>query len=110
MADKKLTIEEELLEARTKIMELKAGTKTSLSSIQFLTLIIIFPMFASFCVLGILIVWKTTSQPATVAPHLDIILLAFSIFSAPCVAAAASLTNLLSDEIKTKSKGVKDEE
>ena len=110
MADKKLTIEEELLQARTQIIELKAGTKTSLSSIQFLTLIIIFPMVASFCVLGILIVWKTTSQPATVAPHLDIILLAFSIFSAPCVAAAASLTNLLSDEIKTKSKGVKDEE
>ena len=56
MADKKLTIEEELLEARTKIMELKAGTKTSLSSIQFLTLVILAPMFGSFFVLGVLIV------------------------------------------------------
>ena len=110
MADKKVTIEEELLQARTQIIELKAGTKTSLSSIQFLTLVILAPMFGSFCVLGVLIVYKTTSQPATVAPHLDIILLAFSIFSAPCVAAAASLTNLLSDEIKAKIKGVDNEE
>jgi|TARA_R110000824_G_scaffold97271_2_gene232319 hypothetical protein len=110
MADKKLTIEEELLQARTQIIELKAGTKTSLSSVQFLTLVIILPLFLAFISMGIIIVYKTTSSPATVAPHLDIILLAFSIFSAPCVAAAASLMNLLSEEVKTKAKGVKDEE
>ena len=110
MADKKLTIEEELLQARTQIIELKAGTKTSLSSVQFLTLVIILPLFLAFISCGIIIVYKTTSSPATVAPHLDIILLAFSIFSAPCGAAAASLMNLLSEEVKTKAKGVTNEE
>lgn len=110
MAKNELTIEEELLQARTQIIELKAGTKTSLSSVQFLTLVIILPLFLAFISMGIIIVYKTTSSPATVAPHLDIILLAFSIFSAPCVAAAASLMNLLSEEVKTKAKGAKDEE
>lgn len=110
MAKTELTIEEELLQARTQIIELKAGTKTSLSSVQFLTLVIILPLFLAFISMGIIIVYKTTSSPATVAPHLDIILLAFSIFSAPCVAAAASLMNLLSEEVKTKAKGAKDEE
>ena len=110
MAKTELTIEEELLQARTQIIELKAGTKTSLSSVQFLTLVIILLLFLAFISMCIIIVYKTTSSPATVAPHLDIILLAFSIFSAPCVAAAASLMNLLSEEVKTKAKGAKDEE
>ena len=63
MADKEI-IEEELLEARRKIVELEASTKTVLTGSQFLTIILVGPRFLSFCALGTLIVWKVTSKPA----------------------------------------------
>ena len=110
VSEREAELEKELLDAKAEIVELKASTKTTLTGSQFLTICLVGPLFLAFVTLGVLIVWKTTSKPATVAPHLDIILLAFSIFSAPCVAAAASLTNLLSDEIKAKIKGVDNEE
>lgn len=46
--------------------------------------------------------WKVTSKPAEIAPHLDVILLALSIFSLPVTGAAASIVALMSDEIKSK--------
>ena len=49
-----------------------------------------------------MIVWKTTSNPTTVAPHLDIILVAFSIFANPVSAAAGVITGLLVDSEKGK--------
>lgn len=52
--------------------------------------------------LGVIIVWKVTSKPAEIAPHLDVILLALSIFSLPVTGAAASIVALMSDEIKSK--------
>jgi hypothetical protein len=54
--------------------------------------------------LGVLIVWKTTSKPAELAPHLDLILVAFSIFALPVTSAAAVITSLMSDEIKARIK------
>jgi len=54
--------------------------------------------------LGVLIVWKTTSKPAELAPHLDLILVAFSIFALPVTSAAAVITGLMSDEIKARIK------
>ena len=108
MADKEI-IEEELLEARRKIVELEASTKTVLTGSQFLTIILVGPLFLSFCALGTLIVWKVTSKPAEVAPHLDVILLALSIFSLPVTSAAGDIVALMSDEIKSKLGGKSNE-
>jgi hypothetical protein len=49
-------------------------------------------------------VWKTTSKPAEIAPHLDIILVAFSIFALPVTSAAGVIVGLMSDEIKGRMK------
>ena len=100
--------EEELLEAKARIVELEASTKTTLTGTQFLTIVLVGPLFLAFVTLGVLIVWKVTSKPAEVAPHLDVILLALSIFSLPVTSAAASIVGLMSDEIKAKISG-KDE-
>ena len=100
--------EEELLAAKARIVELEASTKTTLTGTQFLTIVLVGPLFLAFVTLGVLIVWKVTSKPAEVAPHLDVILLALSIFSLPVTSAAASIVGLMSDEIKSKLGG-KDE-
>ena len=90
----------ELQEAHQRIMELEARTKTTLTGTQFLTIVLIGPLFLAFVTLGVLIVWKTTSKPAEIAPHLDIILVAFSIFALPVTGAAAAIVSIMSDEIK----------
>ena len=60
------------------------------------------PVVAAFVILGIIIVWKTTSNPDSVAPHLDIILVAFAIFATPVGAGLAAITARFSDEGKRK--------
>ena len=95
-------IQEQLIEARAKIAELEQKTKTTLSGSQFLVIVLIGPLFLAFVSLGVLIVWKSTSNPTTVAPHLDIILVAFSIFANPVSAAAGVITGLLVDSEKGK--------
>lgn len=99
----------ELLEARQRIVELEASSKTTLSGGQFLTILMLGPLFLAFVALGVIIVWKVTSNPATVAPHLDVILLSLSIFSVPVTSAAGVIVGLMSDEIKSKMRGEKDE-
>ena len=94
----------ELQEANAKIVELEARTKTTLTGTQFLTIVLIGPLFLAFVTLGVLIVWKTTSKPAEIAPHLDIILVAFSIFALPVTGAAAAIVSIMSDEIKGRIK------
>ena len=101
-------LEEELLEAKQKIIELEASTKTTLTGSQFLVIILVGPLFMAFVTLGVLIVYKVTSKPAEVAPHLDVILLALSIFSLPVTSAAAAIVGIMSDELKAKIGG-KDE-
>ena len=96
------TLQEQLIEARAKIAELEQKTKTTLTGSQFLVIVLVGPLFLAFVTLGVLIVWKTTSTPTTVAPHLDIILVAFSIFSNPVSAAAGVITGLLVDSEKGK--------
>ena len=63
-------LEKELLDARQEIVELKASTKTTLTGSQFLTIVLVGPLCLAFVTLGVLIVWKTTSKPAEIAPHL----------------------------------------
>ena len=94
----------ELQEARQRIVELEARTRTTLTGSQFLTIVLIGPLFLAFVTLGVLIVWKTTSKPAEIAPHLDIILVAFSIFALPVTGAAAAIVSIMSDEIKGRIK------
>ena len=95
---------QELEEARQRIAELEIRTKTTLTGSQFLTIVLIGPLFLAFVTLGVLIVWKTTSKPAEIAPHLDIILVAFSIFALPVTSAAGVIVGLMSDEIKGRMK------
>jgi len=109
--DEDMTADEKLLEAHKRIIELEAASKTSLSGGQFLCLIMLSPLFLSFCALGILIIYRTVSKPAEVAPHLEPMLLAMALFSAPVTAAASTIVALMSDEIKAKiaMSGGKDE-
>ena len=96
--------EEELLAAKARIVELEQKTKTTLTGSQFLTICLVGPLFLAFVTLGVLIIWKTTSKPQEIAPHLDIILVAFSIFSVPVTSAAGVIVGLMSDEIKARIK------
>ena len=100
-------LEQNLLESERKNIELEAKTKTTLTGGQFLTIVLIGPLFLAFVTLGVLIVWKTTSKPSEIAPHLDIILVAFAIFANPVTAAASVIVSLMSDEIKSKMEGEK---
>jgi|TARA_R100000049_G_C1904206_1_gene53343 hypothetical protein len=90
-------LEKELIEARQEIVELKARTKTTLSGAEFLTIVLVGPLFLAFVALGVIIVWKVTSKPAEVAPHLDIILVAFAIFANPVTAAAGVIVGRMKD-------------
>jgi hypothetical protein len=98
-------LQQELIEAKKTIAELELRTKTTLTGSQFMTIVLVGPLFLAFVTLGVLIVWKTTSKPAEIAPHLDIILVAFSIFALPVTSAAGAIVALMSDEIKSKIGG-----
>jgi hypothetical protein len=100
-SNKEIELEEQLLKAKEEIVELRASTKTTLTGAQFLAILLVGPLFLSFCVLGVLIVWKTVSKPAEVAPHLDIILVAFAIFANPVTAAAG----IIIGQIQQKKSG-----
>ncbi len=101
-------LEQELREAKRQIVELEASNKTTLTGGQFLTILMLGPLFLAFVTLGVVIVWKVTSNPATVAPHLDVILLALSIFSLPVTSASGVIVALMSDEIKANIAGKAD--
>ena len=100
MVNKEKSLQEELLEAKTEIIELRASSKTTLTGAQFLAILLVGPLFLSFCALGVLIVWKTVSKPAEVAPHLDIILVAFAIFANPVTAAAGIIIGQIQEKKK----------
>ena len=86
---------DELMEARIQIERLRAKSSTTLSGTEFLTLLFVLPIILSFVCLGIIIVWKTTSNPAEVAPHLDIVLVAMGLFSGPVTAFIATMAQRL---------------
>mgnify|MGYP003153959218 FL=1 len=95
---------EQLLEAKEEILELRASSKTTLTGAQFLAILLVGPLFLSFCALGVLIVWKTVSKPAEVAPHLDIILVAFAIFSTPITSAAGIIISQIQEKKSSKEE------
>ena len=88
-------ITEQLIQARVEIERLKGKSSTTLSGTEFLTLLFVLPIILSFVILGVIIVWKTTSNPAEVAPPLDIILVAFPMFSGPVTAFVATMAQRL---------------
>ena len=88
-------ITEQLIEAKVEIERLKSKSSTTLSGTEFLTLLFVLPIILSFVVLGVIIVWKTTSNPAEVAPHLDIVLVAMGLFSGPVTAFVATMAQRL---------------
>jgi len=100
----KKQLEIELIDAKSKIVELEAKTKTTLTGSQFLTIVLVGPLFLAFVTLGVLIVWKTTSKPAEIAPHLDIILVAFAIFANPVTAAASVVVSMMQDDVRKKNE------
>ena len=95
-------LREELAVTRVELERVKIRATTTLSGAEFLTLIMLAPVIAAFVILGIIIVWKTTSNPTEVAPHLDIILVAYAIFATPTTAGLAAITGRFADE---KRKG-----
>ena len=97
-----IAMREELAAAREEIASLKVKATTTLSGNEFITIILIGPVIAAFVILGIIIVWKTTSNPDQVAPHLDIILVAFAIFSNPVSGALGAVVGKFADERKKK--------
>ena len=97
-------IRKELAEAREEIGSLRVKATTTLSGTEFLTLLMLGPVVAAFGILGTVIIWKATSNPAQVAPHLDIILVAFAIFATPVGAGLGAITGRFADEGKRKDK------
>jgi hypothetical protein len=87
------------------IADLRAARRTTLTGAQFLVLLLYGPLVLAFVVLGVLIVWKTLNRPSEIAPFLDIVLVAFAIFSAPVTAGASQIMGAMADEIKSRKKG-----
>ena len=99
MAEQK-DVTEQLIEARVEIERLKGKTSTTLTGSEFLTLLFMMPIIRSFVLMGTVIIWRTTSNPAEVAPHLDIVLVAMGLFSGPVTAFIATLAQRLVTEKK----------
>ena len=59
-------ITEQLIQARVEIERLKNKSSTTLSGTEFLTLIFMMPIILSFVLMGTVIIWRTTSNPAEV--------------------------------------------
>ena len=58
----------------------------------------------SFVLMGTVIIWRTTSNPAEVAPHLDLVLVAMGLFSGPVTAFIATLAQRLVNDGKGKTE------
>ena len=100
-------LQDRLIASATEMERLKSRALTTLSGTEFMTILMVFPLILSFTILGIIIVWKTTSNPAEVAPHLDLVLVAMGLFSGPVTAFVATLAQRLMTE--SKAKGAKDD-
>ena len=99
-------LREQLADTRVELEKVKLRATTTLSGAEFLTLIMLAPVVAAFVILGIIIVWQTTANPATVAPHLDIILVAFAIFATPVGAGLEAITARFAAEGKKKESEI----
>ena len=94
------SVTEELIEARVEIERLKNKSSTTLTGTEFLTLLFMMHIIISFVLMGTVIIWRTTSNPAEVAPHLDLVLVAMGLFSGPVTAFIATLAQRLVNDGK----------
>ena len=97
-------LREELAEAKSEIASLQVKTVTTLSGTDLITILMLGPLVFAFVALGIVIVWKTTSNPSAVAPHLDIILVAYAVFSNPVSAAMGAIMTRYADQQRNGGK------
>ena len=95
-------IAEQLVEARVEIERLRSKSSTTLTGTEFLTILFMMPIIISFVLMGTVIIWRTTSNPAEVAPHLDLVLVAMGLFSGPTTAFIATLAQRLVNDGKTQ--------
>ena len=93
-------ITEQLVAARVEIERLRNKSSTTLTGTEFLTLLFMMPIIISFVLMGTVIIWRTTSNPAEVAPHLDLVLVAMGLFSGPVTAFIATLAQRLVNDGK----------
>ena len=107
--DREEALQDRLVNQAVEIERLKAKSSTTLTGTEFITFIFVLPVIISFTCLGIIIVWKTTSNPAEVAPHLDIVLVAMGLFSGPVTAFIATLAQRLMTDGKAKVVSREDE-
>jgi len=59
-------IVQQLVDARVEIERLRGKTSTTLTGTEFLTLLFMMPIIISFVLMGTVIIWRTTSNPAEV--------------------------------------------
>ena len=97
-------IVQQLVDARVEIERLRGKTSTTLTGTEFLTLLFMMPIILSFVLMGTVIIWRTTSNPAEVAPHLDLVLVAMGLFSGPVTAFIATLAQRLVNDGKGKTE------
>jgi len=64
--DEQNDIVQQLVDARVEIERLRGKTSTTLSGTEFLTLLFMMPIILSFVLMGTVIIWRTTSNPAEV--------------------------------------------
>jgi uncharacterized membrane protein len=97
-------IREELYQTRTELATVKLRSTTVISGTELLVLMCFFPMVAAFVILAIIIVWKVTSNPESVGPYLDIILLALAVVANPVSAGMGALLGRYSEEVKNRKR------
>ena len=103
-------LREELYKTRTELATVKLRSTTVISGTELLVLLCFFPMVAAFVILAIIIVWKVTSNPESVGPYLDIILLALAVVANPVSAGMGALLGRYSEEVKNRKRQVNDED
>jgi uncharacterized membrane protein len=104
------SIREELYKTREELATVKLRSTTVISGTELLVLLCFFPMVAAFVILAIIIVWKVTSNPESVGPYLDIILLALAVVANPVSAGIGALLGRYSEEVKQRNKRQADDE
>ena len=88
------------MDARVEIERLRSKSSTTLTGTEFLTLLFMMPIIVAFVLMGTVIIWRTTSNPSEVAPHLDLVLVAMGLFSGPVTAFIATMAQRLVNDGK----------
>ena len=94
---------EEVLDLRAEVAEWKLKASTTLTGDQLIRVLLQLPIVIAFVILAIIIIWQTTKNPAEVAPHLDIMLVAMGLLSGPTIV-------IINATIPSGAKGGRDDE